>query len=201
MADDDAAGATPRLAAVALAPSLTAATILRRLRVRIDAAFLPRPLRVVDTLPRNQLGKLPRAEILRLIRRTPSEPVRSEPSPFEPTLAEPAASEPIQADLVAASPAPILLRFAADHPAGPGHFPGNPIVPGGLLLDELVATIFPGGWSGVVESAKFHHPVRPGDTVAVTCRVDGDSTRFECRLAGNGQLVMSGVLRTLFPSR
>ena len=51
MPEGDAVGATPRLAAVALAPGLTAATILSRLRERIDATFLPRPLRVVDTLP------------------------------------------------------------------------------------------------------------------------------------------------------
>jgi acyl-CoA synthetase (AMP-forming)/AMP-acid ligase II len=191
MPEDDAVGATPRLAAVALAPGLTAATILRRLRGRIDAAFLPRPLRVVDTLPRNELGKLPRAEILRLLRLAPSEPAPSEPAASEPALADPAV----------ASPTPILLRFAANHPVGPGHFPGNPIVPGALLLDELAAAIFPGGWSGVVELAKFHHPVRPGDTVAVTFRTDKESTRFECYLTRNGQLVLSGLLLTPRPSR
>jgi 3-hydroxymyristoyl/3-hydroxydecanoyl-(acyl carrier protein) dehydratase len=91
-----------------------------------------------------------------------------------------------------------VLRFAADHPAGPGHFPDDPIIPGAVLLDELVATLFPGDWSGAVESAKFHHPVRPGDTVAVVLRTEGDLTRFECRLAGNEQLVLSGVLRAPF---
>jgi acyl-CoA synthetase (AMP-forming)/AMP-acid ligase II len=83
----DAAGvapqssATPRLAAVVLAPGLTAVTILAALRERIDAAFLPRPLHVVDTLPRNELGKLPRAEVLRLIGQAPprSASVRSIP--------------------------------------------------------------------------------------------------------------------------
>ena len=33
------------------------------------------------------------------------------------------------------------IRFAADHPALPGHFPGNPIVPGALLLAAATALI------------------------------------------------------------
>jgi hypothetical protein len=167
--EDAADGATPRLAAVALAPGLTARKILDELRGRIDAAFLPRPLHVVDRMPRNELGKLPRVEILALIGQAPAE-----------------------------TRAPILLRFPVDHPAGPGHFPGDPIIPGAVLLDALVAAVSPGVWSGVVESAKFHHPVRPGESVEVTHRTDGDTARFECRLAETGQLVVSGVLRTPF---
>jgi acyl-coenzyme A synthetase/AMP-(fatty) acid ligase len=178
MPEDTSATATPRLAAVAVAPGLDAATILGRLRGRIDAAFLPRPLHIVETLPRNDLGKLPRADILRLMA-VSTDAVAPEPAPDSP----------------------ILLRFAAGHPAGPGHFPGNPIIPGAVLLDELVPALFPDGWSGCVESAKFHLPVRPGDAVAVTHRTEGASTRFQGHLAGTDQLVISGVLRATFPSR
>ena len=56
-----------RLAAVAVAPGLRAETILSALRRRIDAAFLPRPLVLVDALPRSALGKLPRETVLQLI--------------------------------------------------------------------------------------------------------------------------------------
>jgi acyl-coenzyme A synthetase/AMP-(fatty) acid ligase len=55
-----------RLMAVAVAPALSADDILRALRERIDPAFLPRPLVLVDELPRNALGKLPREALLRL---------------------------------------------------------------------------------------------------------------------------------------
>ncbi|WP_428490354.1 AMP-binding protein [Rhodopila sp.] len=182
MPDDPGIGATPRLAAVALAPGLTAAAILSKLRDRIDAAFLPRPLLVVDGLPRNDLGKLARADLLRLIGLPPAEPTAAE-----------SGSEKL--------PEPTVLTFSADHPVGPGHFPGNPIIPGAVLLDELIAVLFPAGWSGKVESAKFHHPVRPGDSVAVTQRTADGLTRFEARLAGNQQLVLSGVLRTPFPTQ
>ena len=60
-------GTVPRLAAVVVAPSLTKRGLMAALRHRIDAAFLPRPLLLVEALPRNALGKLPRADLLRLL--------------------------------------------------------------------------------------------------------------------------------------
>ncbi len=59
----------PRLLAVAVAPGLSQAEILRALRRQIDPAFLPRPLVLVAALPRDRLGKLPRAALLELGRR------------------------------------------------------------------------------------------------------------------------------------
>lgn len=56
----------PRLVAFAVAPGRSADAILAALRDRIDAAFLPRPLIIVEALPRNELGKLPREALLRL---------------------------------------------------------------------------------------------------------------------------------------
>jgi len=40
------------------------------LRERIDPAFLPRPLVLVDALPRDALGKIPRARLSALLART-----------------------------------------------------------------------------------------------------------------------------------
>ncbi len=57
---------TTRLMALAVAPGLSTAAILAALRQRIDPAFLPRPLLLVDALPRNVMGKLPREAIIRL---------------------------------------------------------------------------------------------------------------------------------------
>jgi acyl-coenzyme A synthetase/AMP-(fatty) acid ligase len=52
------AGVT-RLAALVVAPSLDTPALLERLRERIDAVFLPRPLLRVQALPRSETGKLP----------------------------------------------------------------------------------------------------------------------------------------------
>ena len=59
-----------RLTAFVVAPGLRAETILAALRERIDPAFLPRPLILVEALPRNNLGKLPREALLQLMRRS-----------------------------------------------------------------------------------------------------------------------------------
>jgi 3-hydroxymyristoyl/3-hydroxydecanoyl-(acyl carrier protein) dehydratase len=61
--------------------------------------------------------------------------------------------------------------FPLDHPAAQGHFPGNPIIPGALLLSETLRAIeanldiqlLPGR----LVSAKFLHPARPGDRVRI----------------------------------
>jgi acyl-coenzyme A synthetase/AMP-(fatty) acid ligase len=58
---------TERPAAAVVAPGLTAAAILHELRAHLDGAFVPRPLIIVDELPRNALGKLPREELLALL--------------------------------------------------------------------------------------------------------------------------------------
>jgi acyl-coenzyme A synthetase/AMP-(fatty) acid ligase len=56
-----------RIAALAVAPGLGEAEILAALRQSIDPVFLPRRLRVVPALPRNETGKLPRQALLALL--------------------------------------------------------------------------------------------------------------------------------------
>ena len=65
--ESDGAG-EKRLAALVVAPRLEAEAILRALRERIDPAFLPRPLLIVDALPRNATGKLEREGLLAFAR-------------------------------------------------------------------------------------------------------------------------------------
>lgn len=57
-----------RIAALAVvAPGLGEADVLSALREHIDAVFLPRPLRLVDALPRNETGKLPRSALTAML--------------------------------------------------------------------------------------------------------------------------------------
>ena len=63
--DDNGSGVT-RLMAFVVAPGCTRAQILAALRQRIDPAFMPRPLLLLDALPRNATGKLPRSALAAL---------------------------------------------------------------------------------------------------------------------------------------
>lgn len=67
--ETDDAPAT-RLAALVVAPNLEAGDIRRTLGRRIDAAFMPRPLKLVEKLPRAETGKLPRQSLLQFFAQT-----------------------------------------------------------------------------------------------------------------------------------
>ena len=64
-----------------------------------------------------------------------------------------------------------------EHPAFPGHFPGRPITPGVVLLDQ--ALIFLGQALGAplsacrLGAAKFLSPVAPGETLSFTFQPRG----------------------------
>lgn len=63
------------------------------------------------------------------------------------------------------------LIIPADHPAFSGHFPGTPIVPGVVLLDEAIHAIVADtglaatAWQ--IGSVKFLSPLRPGEAVII----------------------------------
>ncbi len=61
-------GPIARLAAVVVAPTHTPETLQTELRRVIAPAFMPRPLKFVEKLPRNGTSKLPREALLTLIR-------------------------------------------------------------------------------------------------------------------------------------
>ena len=87
------------------------------------------------------------------------------------------------------------LTFAVQHPTAAGHFPGNPVIPGALLLAEVLHTIAAseGGSlsAGQVKAAKFLHPVQPGYTVTIDyVRTASGTIQFECAVAE--KTVMTG---------
>jgi acyl-coenzyme A synthetase/AMP-(fatty) acid ligase len=63
-------GDTARPAALVVAPGRDALDLRRELAQRLDAVFVPRPLRCVEALPRNALGKLSRESLLHLLAAT-----------------------------------------------------------------------------------------------------------------------------------
>ncbi|MFC1751331.1 AMP-binding protein [Pseudomonadota bacterium] len=67
MPDGASSSRNPRLAALVVAPGMNAADINESLAIQIDPVFLPRPLYLVDRLPRNETGKLPRQALLNML--------------------------------------------------------------------------------------------------------------------------------------
>ena len=73
-----------------------------------------------------------------------------------------------------------------DHPALPGHFPGEPIVPGVMLLDAILQLA---GGARAVPSAKFHAPLKPGEEFVIRI----EQGRFSVHRGDT--LIVSGSLR------
>lgn len=83
-----------------------------------------------------------------------------------------------------------------DHPALAGHFPGNPVIPGVVILDEVVRAVQ--NWQGAcrlarIASVKFTAPLEPGCPFTIRLHEKDDSRiEFECLL--DGRPVASGRL-------
>lgn len=80
----------------------------------------------------------------------------------------------------------------AHHPSLPGHFPGNPVVPGVVLLDHVAAALERAGSGSLrrLTSVKFLAPVLPGQTIQLRATRQGTRVRFD--LERDGSSVMSG---------
>ena len=79
--------------------------------------------------------------------------------------------------------------IAENHAALAGHFPENPIVPGVLILDEVLKAVQQ--WRGQfrlrsVVSVTFRSPLEPGNAFSIELRDDGHAhIAFECLLDGS----------------
>ena len=65
---------TVRLMALVVAPGLSKEAVLAALAERVEPAFMPRPLHLVERLPRGETGKLPRAALRPLLEGLGTEP-------------------------------------------------------------------------------------------------------------------------------
>ena len=74
------------------------------------------------------------------------------------------------------------LQIDAAHPALAGHFPGNPLVPGVVVLERVAAALR--AWRGErIEKldAKFVQPLLPGEDAMIELRADAGRIRFAVR--------------------
>ena len=76
------------------------------------------------------------------------------------------------------------MKISPDHPALPGHFPGEPIVPGVVILDLVLKKAnLP---RCALPAVKFHAPLRPGEEFAI--HIEGK--KFSVR--SGAKLIVSG---------
>ncbi len=85
----------------------------------------------------------------------------------------------------------------AAHPALPGHFPGQPIVPGVVLLEQVLRAATRAGIDAMVNllpQVKFSEPLLPAQPFTIRLRSDRpERWRFEC--VREGRLIASGLLQ------
>ena len=96
----------------------------------------------------------------------------------------------------------IKKTFPVSHPTGAGHFPGNPIIPGALLLAEVMRTIEQNSElslaASTLKSAKFAAPARPGDCVNITFETVDKQIKFHCMV--EEITVLTGSVRCDIPT-
>ena len=89
------------------------------------------------------------------------------------------------------------ITITADHPSFEGHFPGNPVVPGVVLLDEVMNAFShwrEGEEIRAIDSVKFLAVLLPGETFTVLFELSNNNRlKFSC-VKANKQLVASGIL-------
>jgi 3-hydroxyacyl-[acyl-carrier-protein] dehydratase len=88
----------------------------------------------------------------------------------------------------------------ASHPSLPGHFPGQPIVPGVLILDVVVQALRewrPHSRVAALPNVKFLSPLLPGEPFSIELSQEDASRplRFDCR-AGERRLAQGQITLT-----
>jgi len=89
------------------------------------------------------------------------------------------------------------LTIPTDHPALPKHFPNHPIVPGVVVLDEVIETLKRryGGQLLVtgLPAVKLSSPLRPEEPLVIAIEsVDAGTAAFTCRVGS--RLIASGSI-------
>ena len=91
-----------------------------------------------------------------------------------------------------------VVIISADHPTLAGHFPGHPVVPGVVMLGEVMKAIRQ-AVQGTIEfvglpSMKFIAPLNPGEPLTIRWDQQADgTTAFTCTVWS--RLIASGCLR------
>jgi len=93
----------------------------------------------------------------------------------------------------------VTRRIGADHPSLPGHFPDVALVPGVVILDEILAALLQ--WRedsrlSVIRTVKFLAPLKPDQPFRICLSADEDGARevnFCCRT--EDRIIVEGRLQ------
>ncbi|HET9033278.1 MAG TPA: hydroxymyristoyl-ACP dehydratase [Dokdonella sp.] len=85
-----------------------------------------------------------------------------------------------------------IVRIPATHPSLPGHFPGQPVVAGVILLDRVAARLQREGLGSLkrISAVKFRAPLLPEQDAELHIAVSGKALRF--RVSRDGALLTTG---------
>ena len=91
-----------------------------------------------------------------------------------------------------------IVTISADHPSLAGHFPGHPVVPGVVILGEVMNAIRETAKEKIefvgLPSAKFMSPLNPGEPITIRLDRQGNgSTEFTC--TSGSRFIASGCLQ------
>lgn len=90
-----------------------------------------------------------------------------------------------------------IVTIGMDHPSLAGHFPGHPVVPGVVMLGEIMDAVRQSVKGNIVftgmPTAKFLSPLAPGERLVILLEPDtGSSINFTCQVGS--RLVATGCL-------
>ena len=93
----------------------------------------------------------------------------------------------------------VRCAIRGDHPSLPGHFPGEPIVPGVVILDEIAAAlheVYADARLAGIRAVKFLAPLKPDQKFTIvlsTTAEKSDEIAFSC--ASDGGVIAEGRLQ------
>src|SRR4026208_2205487 len=92
-----------------------------------------------------------------------------------------------------------------DHPSLPGHFPDAPLVPGVLILDDVLAALHDWQKDGQltkIRTVKFRQPLKPEQPFTICLSTSNDDAcrlDFSCR--AEGHLIVEGQLEVYYGTK
>ncbi len=87
------------------------------------------------------------------------------------------------------------FSISATHPSLVGHFPGNPVVPAVLLLEQVrlrLSELIADRRIGEIRQVKFHHPLLPEQQALLDLEMNDSRVRFSISRAD--QLISRGEI-------